>query len=133
MRLIVDNNLLFSVMKPDSGCAFLFDSLNVSFIAPSFVLDEFRKYREECLFKSKLTEEEFSLREKNIFSKIEFIHFEEYEALIESAQKTSPDKDDSPYFALAMKLGIPIWSNDTLLKEQEEVRILSTKDLFDLL
>ncbi|MEK6968674.1 MAG: PIN domain-containing protein [Nanoarchaeota archaeon] len=45
------------------------------------------------------------------------------------AKKISPDPDDVAYFALALYLGCPIWSNDKRLKEQNKVRIITTKEL----
>jgi len=45
------------------------------------------------------------------------------------AKKLSPDPDDAAYFALALKLGIPIWSNDKKLTGQKQVRIYSTEEL----
>jgi len=45
------------------------------------------------------------------------------------AEKISPDPNDLMYFALALKLKCPIWSNDKELKKQNEVIIYSTEDL----
>lgn len=52
--------------------------------------------------------------------------FKEY---FELAEKISPDPDDFMYFALALKLKCPIWSNDKELKKQNEIIIYSTEDL----
>lgn len=49
------------------------------------------------------------------------------------AEEISPDKDDTLYIALAMKLKCPIWSNDKDLKKQSEVKIYSTKDIIEIL
>ena len=132
MKLILDNNILFSLMKPDSTNSQLFNSMNCEFIAPKFILNEFRKYREECVKKSKLTKEKFLLREKEINSKIEFIEFKEFEKFLEEAIKVSPDENDAPYFALALKINIPLWSNDAELKQQDKIQVLSTRDLIEI-
>jgi len=133
MGIIIDNNILFSLMKPDSTNSSLFDSINLEFFAPIFVIKEFRKYREECMRKSGLSEKDFKKREEYIFDKIELIEFEEYENQLERAEKICPDPDDVSYFALALKLDLPIWSNDTLLKNQNRVKILSTGDMIKLM
>jgi predicted nucleic acid-binding protein len=54
---------------------------------------------------------------------------EEFEEYLEMAEKISPDPDDFMYFALALKLKCPIWSNDKELKKQNKVIIYSTEDL----
>ena len=82
---------------------------------------------------SETTQEEF----------IEIIHIlkeiiiiipkEDYSCFIKKAEKISPDPNDILYFALALKLNCPIWSNDKKLKEQNKILIYSTKDIIDIL
>ncbi|PIN85274.1 MAG: hypothetical protein COV47_03030 [Candidatus Diapherotrites archaeon CG11_big_fil_rev_8_21_14_0_20_37_9] len=45
-------------------------------------------------------------------------------------KKISPDPKDVPYFALALKLRCPIWTNDKLLKKQKKVKIISTSEFY---
>lgn len=44
-----------------------------------------------------------------------------------------PDKDDVDFVALALKLNLPLWSNDSRLKEQSLVKVLSTRELVEIL
>jgi predicted nucleic acid-binding protein len=133
MKLILDNNVLFSLLKPDSSASKIFEFIDAEFIAPSFILHESAKYEEECLKKSKLPKEKFNERKQKIFSQIKFIEFSEYTSFIEEAVKNIPDKDDAPYFALALKTKLPVWSNDKELKKQDKVTVLSTEDLIQIL
>ncbi|MEK6954273.1 MAG: PIN domain-containing protein [Candidatus Micrarchaeota archaeon] len=55
----------------------------------------------------------------------------EYSSLMHQAKSICPDPDDIQYFALALKLGCPIWSNDKALKEQNTVEVISTGELID--
>ncbi len=48
---------------------------------------------------------------------------------VQKAIEISPDRKDADYIALALKLKCPLWSNDKKLKDQEEVRVYSTKEL----
>ena len=50
----------------------------------------------------------------------------------ENALNICPDKDDAEYFALALHLNCPIWSNDQKLKKQNKVRIITTKELINI-
>ena len=48
---------------------------------------------------------------------------------IDGAERISPDPKDTSYFALALKLNCPIWSNDKKLKEQNKIKIYSTEEI----
>lgn len=132
MKLIIDNNILFSLMKTDSSASKIFFALNCEFVAPSFVLYEFRKYEEDCIKKSKLSKKDFEIRKEEVFSRIRFIDFEIYQEFIDEAIKNIADENDAPYIALALKMKIPLWSNDKLLKSQNKVNVLSTEDIVEL-
>lgn len=43
------------------------------------------------------------------------------------------DEKDIEYLALAMKLKMPLWTNDKLLKNQNLVKAITTADLIELL
>jgi len=119
-------------MKPDSTNSALFSIMDFEFYAPSFIIEEFNKYREECLKKSGLKRDLFELRKKEVMKKIIFIDFKDYSKFLKETLKFCPDKDDAPYFALALKLDCPIWSNDSLLKSQDKIRVLSTRDIIEI-
>ena len=133
MKLIVDNNILFSIMKPNSVASKLFSFLNSEFVAPSFILHEFNKYNDECFKKSGLSKKEFNQRKNEIFAKIKFVEFNEYKEFLQEAIKVLIDEDDAPYIALALKIKTQIWSNDKDLKKQNKVTVLSTEDLINIL
>ena len=133
MKLIIDNNILFSLMKPDSVASRILLFLNCELTAPSFILHEFNKYKDECLKKSGLSKINFDKRKNEILSKINFIEFKEYKEFLKEALKELIDQDDSPYIALGLKIQSPIWSNDKNLKKQSKVTILSTEDLIHIL
>ena len=62
-------------------------------------------------------------------SNMNLVGAEEFGDFVEKAAKFSPDEDDIMYFALALKLNCPIWSNDCKLKEQRKIVIYSTEEL----
>jgi len=43
------------------------------------------------------------------------------------------DKDDAPYFALALKIGAGIWSYDRKLSNQRKVKIFTTGELLKII
>jgi len=133
MKLIVDNNILFSLMKLTSTSSRIFSVLNCEFISPSFILYEFKNHEGECLKKSGLTKRKFEIRKKGIINKVKFVDFEDYSEFIKEAISCLQNEDDAPYIALALKLKIPIWSNDKQLKIQDKVTVLSTEDIINIL
>jgi len=96
-------------------------------------VDELRKHKELVCKKSALSGEEFEevLDDLRIFVKVS-LH-SEYKEFFHDAKNISPDPDDVDLFALALKLKCPIWSNDGKLKDQSRVKVLSTKELIELL
>ena len=133
MKLILDSNILFSLMKPASVASYLFSELKAEFLAPEFIKSELKKHKSECLFKSRLSEHEFGIRQKEVEEDIEFIKVSKYEEFLEKAITLLSDPDDIDFLALALSKNASIWSNDPHLKEQSLVKVYSTKELVEML
>ena len=132
MKLVVDNNVLFSIMNPKSAASYLFSSLRAEFFTTEYVKSELTEHREECLLKSKLSEHEFEIRQAEVEGLIKFFKYPEYEYFLMEAIKSLPeDPKDSSYVALALSINAAIWSNDTHLKQQSLVKAYSTKELVE--
>jgi len=69
---------------------------------------------------------------RTLQKKIRFIPMEEIKPLMPAAKNISPDLNDTTYFAVALKIGASIWSNDKPLRDQNVIRIYTTKELIDL-
>jgi len=130
MKLVLDNNILFSLMNPLSVSSYLFFYINAKFIAPEFIRSEFEKYKEVILSKSGLSEQEFETRQKEIEKSIEFIDESKYEKFLNT---NLSDPKDLPYFALALSTSSAIWSNDSHLKKQRHVRVFTTKEIINMI
>ena len=76
-------------------------------------MEEIRSYKNEFL--KKISNQAFDFILSKVASKLNFVSFlpedEEYLKTARSVAKDF-DFDDYPFIALAMKLGIPIWTND---------------------
>ncbi|MBU4373625.1 MAG: hypothetical protein KKD69_07195 [Euryarchaeota archaeon] len=69
-----------------------------------------------------------------LLSRIKLVPKEAIAPFLEGALKFSPDEDDSPFLALCLARGIPLWSNDKPLKEKQSVvKVLSTSELFGMM
>lgn len=133
MELVLDSNVLFSVINPRSAAAYLFSMLRVDFSAPDFIKSEFNEHREDCLFKSKLSEHEFEMKQAEVENTIKFFKLSEYDDFLELAANALPDPDDADFVALALSVKAAIWSNDPHLKQQSLVKVYTTKELVEAL
>lgn len=132
MMLVLDNNILFSLMDFSSVTSYLFSSIRAEFIAPEFIKSEFEKYKETILVKSKLSEYEFEIRQKEIEESIKFFKSSEYEEFLETAKNSISDFNDIDFLALALSTNSAIWSNDPHLKEQSLVPVFTTENLLKM-
>ena len=135
MQIVIDANELFSLMiKGSKSSKEIFLSKNIELIAPEFILEEFSHNKEELLSKTHRTEAEFSEVLSVFKDKIKLIPEQEFCEFIQEANKLFPEHTkDASYLALALKYKCPIWSEEKLLKRQQNVEVFNTKELFDKL
>ena len=123
MIVVIDANILFSALIKNSLTAELIFNEDLKLYTCEFILEEFFKYEKEIMQKTHRTREQFIIIMHQLRDIITVIHKEEYSHFIVEAEKFSPDPKDVMYFALAIKLGGNIWSNDKLLKNQNKVKV----------
>ena len=132
MLLVVDANVLFSALIKESGTAELLVSDKIELITPEFILSEFQEHKKEILNKTHRNEEDFYKFLFILENKIEVIPSSELKSFLKKASAISPDIDDIPYFAAAIKFNCPVWSEDKELKRQNKIKIYSTSDLLKI-
>ena len=133
MLLVVDMNILFSFFKKYSPTRKLLINPNLELYSPEYALDELNKHLEEIMLKSKINIGVFELYKKILSWFVKFIPVSEYKEFKNKAELITPDEDDTQYFALALKLNCPIWSNDKRLKKQSKIEVFNTEDLLKIL
>ena len=133
MELVLDANILFAALIKDAKTAELLLYPKLELYIPEYALNEFAKHEKYILRKTKRTKEDFEEILAILKKVVKIIPKEEFRGLIKEAEKICPDKYDTDYFALALKLNVPIWSNDKKLKQQSRVKIYSTKEILELL
>lgn len=127
MRLVVDTSVVFSLFKANSFSITLLKEHKIELFAPRELIKELSKYSGLICSKSGIAKEKFL---EDISLLPEFIELKNASQSFEDkANKLISHKSDVPFLALAMELGIPIWSNDVHFKEQSFVKIFSTEEL----
>jgi predicted nucleic acid-binding protein len=119
--VVVDTNLIFSALIPKASKIreILFES-NMTFYSPNFLITEIYTHKDRLLKSSKLTDSEFYLYFNGIIERIKFIPTDFIGN--DSRQKAYDlckdiDVKDTPFVALAIDLGLPIWTGDKKLKD----------------
>ena len=131
MNLIIDANVLFAALIKEGKTIEILLNPFFNFYAPEFIFEEFETYKDEILRKTHRDESQFSEILEILESLINTVPKEEYIAKIRFAEEISPDENDIDYFALALKLNCAIWSNDKKIKQQNKVKVYSTKELIE--
>ena len=131
MEFVVDTNILYSYFWKQSFTRKILMSQNIRLISPEFALEEINANESNILRKTGLSKKEFNDVRSNLAIAVEIIPLEEYGKFLKPALSFSPDPNDVDFLALALKLKLPLWSNDSGLKKQNKVKIFSTSDLLN--
>ncbi len=127
--VVVDANILISLLIAKGSKQELFFSEHVTLHSPELVLFEIGKYWKRISEGSGVPEDELKLAFSGVREQLITLPLSEIKPWLKEAERISPDKDDTEYFALALKLNCPIWSEDKLLKKQSKVKALNTPEL----
>ena len=141
MKLVIDSNVLFTFFW--EGSVFKnFVNTPVQLFSPEYALEEINKYSLDLMKKTSLSKERFKKLKQELALNVEFISLEEYSPLFHKALTiaSKPPKNeyeefvkDVDFFALALILSCPIWSNDRMLKKQSKVIVFNTKEIIELI
>lgn len=132
MQIIVDANPIISMLiKPGKPIDILFIE-ELCLVAPKLLFEEIENNKEIIADKSNLSKEEINRFIEILKRKIKIIPEEEFVKLREKAEEVCPDPKDVVYFALALHLQCPIWSNEKKLKDQHKIIVYATHELLGL-
>jgi len=130
--IVVDANVFVSALLKDSTVRkLLLGGKTPRLFAPEFIKEELFKHLPDFSKRLKADESELKKAIAGLFDAAEvgMIPPEQYSAFLQRALRITPDPNDAPYFALALKFGCPIWSQDKALKKQGAVTVYSTAEL----
>ncbi|MFA6888603.1 MAG: PIN domain-containing protein [Candidatus Woesearchaeota archaeon] len=133
MKLVIDANILFSILiKKSKTEELLYDPI-FEFYAPEFLFEEFQKYEKLILSKTQRNHMDFQHILFLLKSKIFIISYNMLFPFLDDAKKITPDLNDVQYFAAALQLKCSIWSNDKNLKiKQNVICVYTSEDLLTI-
>ena|SRR3989344_6998067 len=133
MDVVADANVIISALLKDSATRRLLLISDIVAYSPPYLIEELDEKSGEILSKAGIGEKSMERLKEGLLLSVRMVPKPEFEAFLGRAREISADADDIPYFALAMKLGCPVWSNDKSMKRQSSVKVLSTTELLELL
>ena len=136
MKLVLDANELFSAVitrgrEHSSWALEALFSEKVELYAPYRLLAELEKHGEEIKSKSGFSSRDFDAFIAVLAMRVRFTPLDEFRREIPEALKLAPHPKDAEYFALALKLGCGILSEEKAFKRQPKVEILNAKELLE--
>ncbi|WP_456453822.1 PIN domain-containing protein [Thermococcus sp.] len=131
--LVINTNVLFSFFGKSTTTRELIFLLSGRLLSHKFALEELEEHRKEIMKKARIHEDDFRQLTNVLKEHVIFVEEEFYAEFIPLAFEITPDKDDTDFVALALKINAPLWSNDKRLKEIENIEVLDTKELLKLL
>jgi len=140
MRLVVDSNVLFTFFWKDSAFRNILNK-SIELFAPEYALEEINEHSSEIIKKTSCSESEFKKLKTDLALKVVFVPLEEYSSdfprVISMADQLINEEytefvKDIDFFALAVKISCPIWSNDKLFKKQSKLLVFTTKEIIEL-
>lgn len=134
MQLVVDTNIIIAALFKNAITRELLWEENFEFFAPEYIRVEIEKLVKNSKFRKRLHIKNTELKSliDLIFRNIIVLPENMYCAFNGKARSLVQHPHDIPFIALALALRIPLWSNDTELREQSSVIIYSTKEIIEI-
>lgn len=135
MKIVVDTNILVSFFRPNPVNELISNAqlFNLSLYMSKYNIEELKNKKQDILKYGKINEKQFLAKISELKTLIKIIPESEFKSFKSEAKQLSPHDKDIPIFALALKLNSTIWSNELAFKQQSKIKVLSTRDLIELL
>ncbi len=119
-KIILDSNIIFSALRgTNSLTRKRILKSKEQYFAPNFLIGEIFIHKERIMKNSKTSKEETYSYFLKIITKINFVNETNISILnfIDAYRLCKNiDEDDTPFIALSLELGYPIWTRDKELK-----------------
>ncbi|MEK6822666.1 MAG: PIN domain-containing protein [Nanoarchaeota archaeon] len=133
MDLVVDANVVFALLIKDGITAELFADDRLVLFAPEHLVDELRKHHVTISSKTHRTPDQLDISLQLALSRMQLLPHAFMTPYMEGATRITTDPNDAAYLALALRLEIPLWSNDVALKAQPHVPVFTTSEIYRII
>ena len=133
MQVVVDANPVISILiKPNRVTIELLFLEELEIFAPELLFDEIEQNKDIVIKKSAMTDEEFNKCLSILKKRINVAPEGEFLKCRGKSGEICPDEKAIAYFALALHLKCPVWSNEKELKNQNHVNVYATHELIEM-
>ena len=133
MKITVDANILFACLIRDSTTRKLFFNPALSLFAPGFIVDEFARHLAEVRKKPGLGDGELYRLVDKVLGQLVLVPDKDLKPFLPAAASLVDDPKDWLYISCALYENTSIWSHDLGFGTQKRIRIISTKELIDII
>lgn len=127
--LVVDTNVVIAALLRPGISRNLFFFSRIHLFSPTCLEDELSEHQEEFRPKSGLDRTAYLRAVETFLLRTTILQESEFGPHEKHARRICPDPKDWPFFAAALYLGCPLWSNDKRLKKQKEIEVYDTSSL----
>ncbi|MHC1624293.1 MAG: PIN domain-containing protein [Candidatus Methanospirareceae archaeon] len=129
LSIVVDANKVFAAFIAKGVVHDLLFSGKFKPVGPEKLLEEIERHKAEIAEKARMKLGDIELAIELLEPEFKLFSRPEYTVKISEGLKLAPHPKDVEYFALALKLDCPIWSNEKAFKKQSVVKVFSTSEL----
>ena len=135
MKFVVDTKILVSFFRQNPVNKIIINSrlFGISLYTSDYNIEELINNKKDVCKYADLNEKEFIDKISELRDFIKVVEINKARKFKKQAQNLSPHEKDVPVFALAILLDSAIWSNEYDFKNQDKVKVLSTRDMIELL
>jgi len=135
MKLVVDTNRIIAALVRDGVSRKIITHFDGELITIGFSMEELGNHKKEILKKAKISETDLEMILNKLFSKMTVLDDKIIVRYMEEANEIMRDidSDDVPFIAAALATKAPVWSDDKHFKKQNKIKVLTTKDLVEML
>jgi len=129
MELVADTNCIIAALIKSAKSREIICSPKIKLYAPEHIVSEVLHHKQEIIKKSDITETDMNELINEIWANVTIIPETEYKRYKDQAKRLAQHEEDAPFLALAPTKNIPIWSNDSDMKQQSMVKVYTTPEL----
>ena len=134
MQLVLDANIVISLLiNPSTASVDLFFKDDLDLYMPEIIFEEINRNMNDIAARSKFLKEETDRFIKILKNRVTIVPETDFLKFRVEAKAICPDIKDINYFALALRLKCPLWSNDKILKKQDRIKVMNTAEILSIL
>ncbi|MBU0591538.1 hypothetical protein KKF81_02910 [Candidatus Micrarchaeota archaeon] len=135
MKLVVDTNRIIPALGRHGVSRKIITHFKGELITIGFSIEELMAHKKEILKKAQISETDLEMILEKLFSKLIVLDDWIIEEYMDQAKEIMEriDSTDVPFIAAALATQSSIWSDDKHFKKQNKIKVLTTKELIELL